>query len=279
MLSAALCNGDCFYYQVQRIHHPAGCRGFFFLSSARPRFLWWWCLWGCISSLSLQNLGKAFIAIFIRMVLGLFVGWGISLLFGLEGLTSTVVIVGASLPIGFNTLIFADMEDLDKEFAANHGEYIHDYRAVFSAFADCIYSDNINIRPLRNCFIAICGGLFLCLKYRVGNILLPKKAKLSTESVCTCVHAATRCCSPKHRPRQHNQPQVYITFSDSKKSLLFFHLQNATAVHSFNCCLKNWLFLNLKIVSFFAAKFTFGLLYKSRGCCSPSWIRHILVSS
>lgn len=66
----------------------------------------------------LQNLGKAFIAIFIRMVLGLFVGWGISLLFGLEGLTATVVTVGASLPIGFNTLIFADMEDLDKEFAA-----------------------------------------------------------------------------------------------------------------------------------------------------------------
>lgn len=66
----------------------------------------------------LQNLGKAFAAIFIRMVLGLFAGWGISLLFGLEGLTATVVTVGASLPIGFNTLIFSDLEDLDREFAA-----------------------------------------------------------------------------------------------------------------------------------------------------------------
>lgn len=66
----------------------------------------------------INNLGKAFLAIFIRMVLGLFVGWGISLLFNLQGLTATAVTVGASLPIGFNTLIFADLEDLDREFAA-----------------------------------------------------------------------------------------------------------------------------------------------------------------
>lgn len=60
-----------------------------------------------------------FTAIFIRMVVGLFIGYVFSEIFQLEGLTRTIVLLGASAPIGFNTLTFASLEDLDKEFAAS----------------------------------------------------------------------------------------------------------------------------------------------------------------
>jgi len=66
----------------------------------------------------LKNMGKAFLAIFIRMGLGLGVGYLLALLFGLSGLTQTTVIVCSALPIGFNTLIFANLENMDVEFAA-----------------------------------------------------------------------------------------------------------------------------------------------------------------
>jgi len=67
----------------------------------------------------LANLGKAGIAIFIRMGLGLMFGWLLALVFGLEGVTRTVVIVNSATPIGFNTLIFANLENMDREFAAS----------------------------------------------------------------------------------------------------------------------------------------------------------------
>ncbi|MCB5261877.1 MAG: AEC family transporter [Candidatus Cloacimonetes bacterium] len=66
----------------------------------------------------LKNMGKAFVAIFIRMGLGLGIGYLLSLMLGLQGLTATTVTVCAALPIGFNTLIFADLENMDSEFAA-----------------------------------------------------------------------------------------------------------------------------------------------------------------
>lgn len=66
----------------------------------------------------LKNLGKAFIAIFIRMGIGLGIGYLLALIFGLQGLTRTTVIVCSALPIGFNTLIFANLENMDREFAA-----------------------------------------------------------------------------------------------------------------------------------------------------------------
>jgi malate permease and related proteins len=66
----------------------------------------------------LKNLDKALIAIFIRMVGGLGLGILLSSLFGLEGMNRTIVIASASTPIGFNTLIFATLEGMDKEFAA-----------------------------------------------------------------------------------------------------------------------------------------------------------------
>ncbi len=66
----------------------------------------------------LSHLGKAFIAVFIRMGVGLLIGWILSLIFGLQGVTRTTVIVCSGLPVGFNTLIFADLENMDRDFAA-----------------------------------------------------------------------------------------------------------------------------------------------------------------
>jgi malate permease and related proteins len=66
----------------------------------------------------LKNMGKAFIAIFIRMGVGLGIGYLLATVFGLSGLTRTTVIVCSALPIGFNTLIFANLENMDREFAA-----------------------------------------------------------------------------------------------------------------------------------------------------------------
>jgi len=67
---------------------------------------------------SLNNLGKALIGIIIRMGLGLGIGILLAAVFGLSGITRTVVIVNSALPIGFNTLIFANLENMDREFAA-----------------------------------------------------------------------------------------------------------------------------------------------------------------
>nr|MDK2850509.1 malate permease [Candidatus Cloacimonadota bacterium] len=66
----------------------------------------------------IKNIGKAFLAIFIRMGIGLGIGFALSQLMRLEGLTAVTVTVCAALPIGFNTLIFAELENLDREFAA-----------------------------------------------------------------------------------------------------------------------------------------------------------------
>jgi predicted permease len=66
----------------------------------------------------LKNLRKALLAVFIRMVVGLGIGYLLATIFGLQGITRTVVIVNSALPIGFNTLIFANLENMDREFAA-----------------------------------------------------------------------------------------------------------------------------------------------------------------
>ena len=67
---------------------------------------------------SFKKLEYALLAVFIRMGLGLSMGFALAYLFGLNGLIKTVVISCSALPIGFNTLIFADIENLDREFAA-----------------------------------------------------------------------------------------------------------------------------------------------------------------
>ncbi len=74
---------------------------------------------GLIFELKLRRIGSVMTAIFIRMGIGLLLGWLLTLLLGLEGMTRTIIIASAGTPIGFNTLIFANLENMDKEFAAS----------------------------------------------------------------------------------------------------------------------------------------------------------------
>ncbi|MCA9487147.1 MAG: AEC family transporter, partial [Nanoarchaeota archaeon] len=62
-------------------------------------------------------------AIFIRMFVGLLLGFIFVYLFNLEGLNKIIVLISASAPIGYNTLTFASMENLDKEFATRINSY------------------------------------------------------------------------------------------------------------------------------------------------------------
>jgi len=57
-------------------------------------------------------------ALTLRMGLGLALGVWLAGLFHLEGLDRAIVILAASAPAGFNTMTFASVEKLDREFAA-----------------------------------------------------------------------------------------------------------------------------------------------------------------
>lgn len=51
--------------------------------------------------------------------LGMLIGLGLVALFELEGMIKTTVLLGCMAPVGFNTLIYAQREKLDNEFAAH----------------------------------------------------------------------------------------------------------------------------------------------------------------
>jgi len=74
---------------------------------------------GLYFSLKMIKLLPILSAIFTRMVFGLMLGFILVKLFDLEGLSKAVVLLGAAAPVGYNTLTFSSMENLDKEFAAN----------------------------------------------------------------------------------------------------------------------------------------------------------------
>ena len=57
--------------------------------------------------------------VFIRMFIGLTLGFTIAKIFGLDGMDRAVVLIGAAAPVCYNTLTFSSLENLDKEFAAN----------------------------------------------------------------------------------------------------------------------------------------------------------------
>jgi predicted permease len=65
-----------------------------------------------------KNLGKIGLVVFIRNGIGLLIGFVLAVLFHLEGLNRVIVIISSAAPVGYNTLIFSDMEDLDTEFSA-----------------------------------------------------------------------------------------------------------------------------------------------------------------
>lgn len=67
---------------------------------------------------SVIHLSKSFVVMLIRMLGGLLVGWGICLLLPFDPVTKIVIIASSGAPVGYNTLVFSTMEDLDKNFAA-----------------------------------------------------------------------------------------------------------------------------------------------------------------
>lgn len=66
----------------------------------------------------IANLRLALGVISLRMVLGFILGIIIVNILDLRQPISDIVLICASAPVGFNTLIFAELEDLDREFAA-----------------------------------------------------------------------------------------------------------------------------------------------------------------
>ncbi len=58
-------------------------------------------------------------AIGLRLGLGLSLGWLWTEAFDLHGLERTVLLFGAVAPVGFNTLVYASLHNLDREFAAS----------------------------------------------------------------------------------------------------------------------------------------------------------------
>lgn len=59
----------------------------------------------------------------IRMAVGLLIGFGIAYFAGLEGINRNIVIIGASAPTGYNTLVFSSIAGLNEEFAASVVSY------------------------------------------------------------------------------------------------------------------------------------------------------------
>lgn len=74
---------------------------------------------GLYFSPRMVRMGPVFSATFIRMILGFACGFVLANLFGLEGLNRSIVIIGSAAPVGYTTLTFSYLENLDKEFAAS----------------------------------------------------------------------------------------------------------------------------------------------------------------
>ncbi len=66
-----------------------------------------------------QNLLPAVSVVGIRMGLGLILGICAVIILNLDDLSNKIIIISTAAPVGFNTLTFASLEDLDREFAAN----------------------------------------------------------------------------------------------------------------------------------------------------------------
>jgi len=74
---------------------------------------------GIYFNLRILNLKAVIAGIALRMFLGLLLGFIFVNLFKINGLDRQIVLISSSAPVGFNTLTFATMENLDKEFAAS----------------------------------------------------------------------------------------------------------------------------------------------------------------
>lgn len=73
---------------------------------------------GIYFSPKLINIKYVATVIFLRMGLGFLMGLLFSTIFSLEGLPKIIVIISSTAPVGYNTLVFSTLENLDKRFAA-----------------------------------------------------------------------------------------------------------------------------------------------------------------
>lgn len=74
---------------------------------------------GIYFSPKITNLGKMLTVFSLRIGLGMMLGLLVVNLLNIEGIMRTLVVIFCGAPVGYNTLIFASLEELDKEFAAS----------------------------------------------------------------------------------------------------------------------------------------------------------------
>jgi hypothetical protein len=74
---------------------------------------------GIYFSPKLIHLDKISSVLFIRIGIGFLLGLAFVNILDLQGIIRAVVIVCSAAPVGYNTLVFASLEELDKEFAAS----------------------------------------------------------------------------------------------------------------------------------------------------------------
>jgi malate permease and related proteins len=66
-----------------------------------------------------KNVGLLSLVFIIRILGGFLLSMLLTSLLNIEGMVRTIVVLCASAPVGYNTLVFSTMEELDKEFAAS----------------------------------------------------------------------------------------------------------------------------------------------------------------
>lgn len=74
---------------------------------------------GVLFDARLLREGRVLVILLMRLLLGAALGVACVLLFGLEGEARAVVLLGAMAPIGFNAVVIAALEKLDRELAAS----------------------------------------------------------------------------------------------------------------------------------------------------------------
>ena len=74
---------------------------------------------GIYFSPRIRNLSRLLLVLFLRTGIGLILGFVLATVFNLQGTVRTIVTICCGAPVGYNTLVFSTLENLDKEFAAN----------------------------------------------------------------------------------------------------------------------------------------------------------------
>jgi len=74
---------------------------------------------GIYFSPRITNLGKMFTVFALRIGLGMLLGVAAVNLLNITGIMRNLIVIFCGAPVGYNTLIFASLEGLDKEFAAS----------------------------------------------------------------------------------------------------------------------------------------------------------------